>query len=435
MKFHWFNLMPWPELPDDFRDTHRSVWVDVDSRLYDPVRGHEVYNDYLDELEFAADLGFDGVGVNEHHQNAYGMMPSPQLMAATLARRTTSPAILLLGQSIAYYNPPTRVAEEMAMIDVISGGRLISGFPVGTSMDGNYAVGMNPATLRERYQEAHDLIIKAWTEPDLFAWNGKHHKLRYVNIWPRPIQKPRPPIWIPGGGSIETWDFCAENGYNYSYLSFSGYLRAQQLMEGFWRRMEETGQEFNPYQGAFAQQICVAENMEEAQRLYEPHVRYFFERCLHVFPGFADAPGYRTEATIRAGLLSQTDRNIGGGSAQALNMSWDELVERGFIVAGSPDDVAEQFRDLAEKLKVGHIVSLLHIGDMPMEKTLYNTEMFATRVIPQLRDIWSEYEDHWMPQPLPADDRATPRAVPGRTIAAGDYAQAPTEAATTAGDD
>jgi alkanesulfonate monooxygenase SsuD/methylene tetrahydromethanopterin reductase-like flavin-dependent oxidoreductase (luciferase family) len=92
-------------------------------------------------------------------------------------------------------------------------------------MDGNYAVGVNPATIRERYQEAHDLIKKAWAEPEVFAWNGKFHKLRYVNIWPRPIQYPSPPVWIPGGGSIETWDFCAENHYNYSYLSFSGYLR------------------------------------------------------------------------------------------------------------------------------------------------------------------------------------------------------------------
>ena len=63
MKFHWFNLMPWPYLPDDFREKHRSVWVDVDSRLYDPVKGHQVYNEYLDLLEFAADLGFDGIGV------------------------------------------------------------------------------------------------------------------------------------------------------------------------------------------------------------------------------------------------------------------------------------------------------------------------------------------------------------------------------------
>ena len=108
MKFHWFNLMPWPHLPDDFRETNRSVWVDVDSRLYDPVEGHRVYNEYLDQLEYAASLGFDGIGVNEHHQNAYGMMPSPQIMAASLARRTQDVTLLLLGQSIALYNPPGR---------------------------------------------------------------------------------------------------------------------------------------------------------------------------------------------------------------------------------------------------------------------------------------------------------------------------------------
>ena len=419
MKFHWFNLMPWPHLPEDFTEKNRSVWVDVDSRLYDPVEGHKVYNDYLDLLEFAGELGFDGLGVNEHHQNAYGMMPSPQLMAATLARRTKDVSILLLGQSIALYNPPTRVAEEMAMIDVISGGRLISGFPVGTSMDDNYAVGSNPAELRERYRENHDLVLRAWADPDIFAWNGKYNKLRYVNIWPRPIQNP-PPIWIPGGGSIETWDFCAEFDYNYSYLSFSGYLRGAQLMQGFWNRLEELGHEFNPYQGAFAQQVAVAETDEEAQRLYEPHVRYFFERCLHVYPGFADAPGYRTEPTIRAGLAAQ----VGGAQASsqiALSLSWQELIDQGFIVAGSPDSVTAQMEHLAETLKVGHIVLLQHFGDMPVDKTQYNTEMFAREVMPRLRPIWDEYEDRWSPNPLPSDKTVEPRTIrSAQPVAGGD---------------
>jgi len=136
---------------------------------------------------------------------------------------------------------------------------------VGTSMDTNYAFGSNPATIRERYQENHDLIIEAWTNPDVFAWNGKFNKLRYVNVWPRPIQKPHPPIWIPGGGSIETWDFCAEHDYNYSYLSFSGFKRGAQLMNGFHDRVEELGKEFNPYQAAFAQQIIVADSDAEAE--------------------------------------------------------------------------------------------------------------------------------------------------------------------------
>jgi alkanesulfonate monooxygenase SsuD/methylene tetrahydromethanopterin reductase-like flavin-dependent oxidoreductase (luciferase family) len=409
MKFHWFNLMPWPYLPDDFTEKHRSVWVDVDSRLFDPVKANRIYNEYLDLLELAEDVGYDGLGINEHHQNAYGLMPSPQLMAATLSRRTHRAAILLLGQSLALYNPPTRVAEEMAMIDCMSGGRLISGFPVGSSMDDNYACGVNPAILREQYLEAHDLVRRAWSDPDVFAWNGKHYKLRYVNLWPRPIQDP-PPIWIPGGGSVETWDFCAEHRYNYSYLSFQGYVRGAQLMDGFWQRMETLGQTFNPYQAAFAQQICVAETDAEAKRLYEPHARYFFSRCLHVHPGFADAPGYRTEATIRAGLISQM-----AGQSSALNqaaaLSWEEMIEKGFIVAGSPESVAEQVERLARTLRVGHLVCLLHFGDMPNELCQQSTRLFAEKVIPEVRGLWQEHEDHWYPQPMPATERAVPRPV------------------------
>ena len=409
MKFHWFNLMPWPYLPDDFTEKHRSVWVDVDSRLFDARKANRIYNDYLDLLELAEDVGYDGLGINEHHQNAYGLMPSPQLMAATLARRTHRAAILLLGQSLALYDPPTRVAEEMAMIDCISGGRLISGFPVGSSMDDNYACGVNPATLREQYHEAHDLIMRAWRDPDVFAWNGKHYKLRYVNLWPRPLQTP-PPIWIPGGGSLETWDFCAAHKYNYSYLSFSGYIRGAQLMEGFWQRMEELGSDFNPYQAAFAQQICVAETDAEAQRLYEKHARYFFSRCLHVYPGFADAPGYRTEPTLRAGLASQM-----AGQSSALNqaaaLSWREMIDKGYIVAGSPDSVAEQIEKVVDSLKIGHLVCLLHFGDMPNDLCRYSTEMFATKVIPQMRSKWKGHVDHWSPKPMPLEDRAEPRTV------------------------
>ena len=92
MRFIWFNLMPWPHLPEDFREKYRSVWVDIPSSLYDPVRGHEVYNDYLDQLEFAETVGFDGLGVNEHHANAYGLMPSPTLMAAAAAQQGRDPA-------------------------------------------------------------------------------------------------------------------------------------------------------------------------------------------------------------------------------------------------------------------------------------------------------------------------------------------------------
>ena len=144
MKFMWFHLMPYTELPDDFREKHPSVWVDIHSSLFDPQRAHHMYNDFMDELEYAAACGYDAICVNEHHSNGYGLMPSPNLIAASLSRRTTDTTICVMGNSLALYNPPTRVAEEFAMIDCISGGRLIAGFPVGTPMDDCFAYGQNP---------------------------------------------------------------------------------------------------------------------------------------------------------------------------------------------------------------------------------------------------------------------------------------------------
>ena len=119
-------------------------------------------------------------------------MPSPNIMAAALSRRTSDAALVVMGNSIALYNPPIRVAEEFAMLDVISGGRLVAGFPVGTSMDTNFAYGQTPVTLREKYHEAHDLIIRAWTDPEVFAFNGKYTQLRYVNTWPKPDPEAAP---------------------------------------------------------------------------------------------------------------------------------------------------------------------------------------------------------------------------------------------------
>jgi alkanesulfonate monooxygenase SsuD/methylene tetrahydromethanopterin reductase-like flavin-dependent oxidoreductase (luciferase family) len=389
VKFTWFNLMPWPYLPDDFRQKHRSVWVDIDSKLFDPEKSHALYNTYMDLLEYAGTLGFDGIGVNEHHQNAYGLMPSPNLIAASLARRTSDVALVVLGASIALYNPPLRVAEEFSMLDCISGGRLVAGFPVGTSMDTNYCYGQIPALTREKYREANELILRAWAEREPFAFNGRYTKLRHVNLWPRPIQQPRPPVHIPGGGSIETFDFCLDNTYSYSYLSFGGYVRGKQLMQGYWDRVAERDTpDTSPYRAGFAQTICVADTDEEAERLYSKHVSYFYNRCLHVFPGFADAPGYRTIKTIQKGVLSQYAPPRGGLFPE---LSWKEMVDGGYIIAGSPETVRQRMEDMIKGLRVGNVFCLMHIGDMPKEKSMHSTRLFAEKVMPKLRGIFPEY--------------------------------------------
>ncbi len=412
MKFTWFNLMPWPHLPADFRERHRSVWVDIPSRLYDPVKGHDVYHTYLDQLEYAEQLGFDGIGVNEHHANGYGLMPSPNLMAAALSRRTSRAALVVLGNSIALYNPPIRVAEEFAMLDVISGGRLVAGFPVGSSMDTNYCYGTIPAETRERYAEAHELIVRAWAEDEPFAWNGRYTKLRYANCWPKPIQKPHPPVFVPGGGSIETWDFCIDHDYSYSYLSFTGYLRGKQLLDGYWKRIAERGVDESPYRAGFAQIVCVAEDDAEAERLFAPHLLYFYNRCLHIYPGFADAPGYRTLKTLQAGALSQFTPQ----SQKAMNeLTWRDLVEGGFVIAGSPATVRERMVEMIRGLRVGNVFCLLHMGDMPDEVTRHSTRLFAERVMPHLRDVWSDWRNDGRFWITPLEQRREPAPIGGRS--------------------
>jgi len=406
LNFHWFHLMPYRYLPDDFPERYRSVWVDIPSDLYDPVKGHHLYNDYLDELEYADNAGFDGICVNEHHQNGYGLMPSPNLMAAALARRTQKSDLVVMGNSIALYNPPTRVAEEMAMLDVLSGGRLVSGFPLGTAMDANFGYGVPPATLRERYQEAHDLIIQAWTRPEPFTFNGKFTKLRYVNTWPRPLQKPHPPIWVPGSGSIETWEYVAELGYVYLYLSFFGYKRGKEVMDGFWEFVDKQGGDTNPYRAGFLQLVGVSETDAQAEEDYAEHALYFYNTCLHVYPGFADPPGYRSMRTLKAvgpGALGGANRPFG-------KLTWKDLVDRGYVIVGSPASVREQLREVIKGLHIGQLLLLLHFGSMPHDLTIKNTDLFAREVMPHLRDLWPEFQDHWSPSPLPEGERAQTQA-------------------------
>ena len=354
MKLLWFHLMPYTELPDDFRQKHPSVWVDIHSSLFDPKRAHLMYNDFMDEMEFAADCGFDAVCCNEHHSNGYGLMPSPNLIASAISRRTRDTAICVMGNSLALYNPPTRVAEEFAMIDCISGGRLIAGFPVGTPMDTCYCYGQNPSLLRERYLEAHDLVMKAWQEQDTFAFNGRFNQQRYVNIWPRPVQRPHPPVWIPGGGSIETWQWCAKMDYVYAYLSYFGYKDGRATMDGFWAEMSRLGKDRNPYRAGFLQFVGVAETREKAMELYREPAEYFYGRCLYTDPRWATPPGYVTEGTMRAGMQSQVGRAASLAAREQARSAthMEDIVERGYVIVGSPDEVVEQLdrgRDIAER--------------------------------------------------------------------------------------
>jgi alkanesulfonate monooxygenase SsuD/methylene tetrahydromethanopterin reductase-like flavin-dependent oxidoreductase (luciferase family) len=397
VKMMWFHLMPYPGFPPDFNRRHRSVWVDIDPALFDTEVLAGAYREYIDQLVYADECGFDGICVNEHHNNGYGLMPSPNLIAAILASRTSDAAITVLGNSVALYNPPIRVAEEFAMVDLISGGRLIAGFPVGTSMDTAYSYSVNPSELRPKYYEGVELIMKAWQATEPFAFNGRFNQLRYVNPVPRPWQKPHPPVWIPGGGSVETWDFCAANDYVYGALTYYGYKMVRETVAGYWRRVEAHGKDDNPHRLAVTQFVGVADTDAEALQLYREPAEYFFNRSLHVYPGFTDPPGYVTEASVRARYKSQV-RQVARAKQAKHDLTFEEMVDNGYVVLGSPDTVREKLEEAARDLRIGHLCAMLQFGNMSDELTRHNTRLFADKVAPGLRTVFAEYPDPWWPE-------------------------------------
>src|SRR4051794_18201577 len=200
VQISFFHLMPYAEVEAVDR------WP-VPHKLFDPVVGQRLYNQYLDQMALADELGFHWVGCNEHHSTPYGLMSNPNLIGGALTQRTSQARLAMLGNLIPLLNP-LRVAEEYAMLDVMSGGRLIAGFIRGVPNE-YVAYSGNPDESWERFAEAYDLIIRAWTEPEPFGWEGKYFQYRAVSVWPRPLQQPHPPVLI-SGGSRESAVFAAE---------------------------------------------------------------------------------------------------------------------------------------------------------------------------------------------------------------------------------
>lgn len=399
MKFHWFAEVTYPELPLQPSPGYSS-WVTPDWRIVDPVKVGEMYRMFIRLMQQADRDGFDGLAVNEHHQTPFAMTPSPNLLAASLASSTQDAAILIIGDSLALYNPPQRVAEEMAYLDCVSGGRVIAGFVFGTPMDSVFAYGNPPVELRDRFHEARKLILRAWETDEPFAFNGKYTQLRYVNVWPKPIQK-RPPIWVPGSGSVETWDLVIEEDYCYGHLSFSGLYSAKPMVDAYWEYVAQKGGNTNPHRMAFTQLICCANTDAEAEAKYYEAVKYFYQSNM-LDPGFAAPPGYTTvksqqamAAHVRASpLLKPEDRM----RASRGEMSFWEYDEKGYIIAGTPQRVAQRVRALATDLRIGQLIACLHMGNLPEEVAAMNTHLVGTRVIPQLRDLWADEPDHWTPE-------------------------------------
>jgi len=399
VKFHWFAQYYYTDLPKSYSKNVRSAWVTAPRSVADPTRIGADYHMYLRLMQEADRMGWDSLLVNEHHQTAVAMTPSPNLIAAALACTTETAAIAICGNSLALYNPPVRVAEEIAMLDCLSGGRVIAGLVLGTPMDSAFSYGIPPIELRERFEEARQLIVRAWTADEPFSFNGVYNKLRYVNSWPRPMQD-NIPIWVPGSGSVETWDLVNKYDYCYGYLSFRGKESALPIVRGFWDQTKSQGATMNPNRMAFTQVICCSDSEEAAEREYAEAVQYFY-RNNPTPPEFGAPPGYMTQDSLRNSLTRETlspeqrDQRLRASTGELSFWEYDEL---GYIIAGTPETVERRVRELAEQLRVGQLITCMHMGNLSEEAAMKNIHLFGNQVIPKLRDIWADEEDRWTPR-------------------------------------
>jgi alkanesulfonate monooxygenase SsuD/methylene tetrahydromethanopterin reductase-like flavin-dependent oxidoreductase (luciferase family) len=282
----------------------------------------------------------------------------------------------VIGNALPLYDPPTRVAEEMAILDVLSGGRLIAGMVVGGGPE-YYSFSINPTEARSRFREALDLVIRAWTEDGPFEHHGEHFRLRYVNPWPKPIQKPHPPIWIPGIGSIETMELVAERRYAYMGIPYF-HISAFEKNFSMFRKVAEEQQGYTPEpeQTGWLTPIYVGETDAKAREEFEPHLWYFAKRLLQgiaiVPPGYTSARSFSNILKQRSSFLTEVT-------------DWDQVEEGAYAIVGSAETVRQKLAANIERLGVGNLLALLQLGSLPADLTRANMDRFAADVLPFLR--------------------------------------------------
>jgi alkanesulfonate monooxygenase SsuD/methylene tetrahydromethanopterin reductase-like flavin-dependent oxidoreductase (luciferase family) len=375
MKFFNFHLMPYGHADLQEIGRHGSAWVTYPNSHYDPEKGAELYDDYLDQMEFADQLGFDGVCLNEHHQTAYGLMPIPGVIAGALSRSVKRAKIAILGRALPLTNNPLNIAEEYAMLDNLTRGRLIAGFVRGIGAE-YHSSGVNPAFSQDRFAEAHELIIRAWTEPGPFAYAGKHYQFRYVNPWPRPYQSPHPPIWIPSQGSSSTIRWAARMRYTYCQ-TLSPIAAVARFFQLYRDEADKAGYEASADQLAWSNTIYVGETDKKALREAKPHlealVNYFLKMPTEMLlpPGYTDVASMKRVRSVKV-----------TGKTQSI----EELIASGVVIVGGPETVRQKLAEYQDLAGFNTSLTKTQFGTLPNEMARANMTAIAEEILPQFRD-------------------------------------------------
>ena len=375
---YWFSEQPYGHVTDDDLAGYESGRMHFPNTYFDPEKAHVLYNNYHDQYALADEVGFDGIMSNEHHSSYWCMKPSVNVDAAVIAKVTKRCKIAMLGNVIAL-NDPVKMAEEIAMLDCISGGRIISGFVRGTAVETLHA-GISPTENRDRFEEAHDLIVKCWTDPGPFRWEGRYFPTAWSTPGWCPSRSLIPEIWFPGTGSPESVIWAAKRMYPYMNLGSLLDL-TKQLKDIYFETAREEGYEPGPEHFGYLIRCLVADTDERAQEVG----RTFLWTETHRQRGpieFNDPPGYQSREALR---IKQSRPTIGTGTI-GRRMSYEELQDAHNIIVGSPETVIQKLRYIKQSLDPGYMLIYGNEGDMPHEDVMRSVELLGTKVIPALKE-------------------------------------------------
>ena len=375
-QYYYFSEQPYTAYDPAVQEEYPALRLTLPNSLFDPQVASDLYNRYHDEYQVADESGFDGIMINEHHTAPFCMQASITITGAVLAKITKNVKILMLGAPLPVVDNPLRLAEELAMIDCISRGRLISGVVRGGGVE-SLANNVNPAYNRERFEEAHDLIIAAWTRPGPFRWEGKHFEYRVVNPWVLPLQKPHPPIMVPGTASPETVIWAAQHRYPYVVLGSSLDQTQRAHRACIATPPPKCGYEMGPEHIGYLIRVFVADTEEKAQE--EGHNFFWQNGALNKQPReWMAPPGY---ASIDfAGI-----RRLRAVSKPFDSQAYQEAQDNYQVVLGTPDQVIEKLRYVRDTLGIGHMCLWAQDGYMSHEDTVRCIELFGKEVLPALR--------------------------------------------------
>jgi alkanesulfonate monooxygenase SsuD/methylene tetrahydromethanopterin reductase-like flavin-dependent oxidoreductase (luciferase family) len=386
MHLMYFTEQPMSAFPAQAGRDFGATALMFSNSHFDPVEGSRLYNEYLEQYILADELGVDGIMLNEHHNAPFCMQAKCNVFASILATATKQAKIVLLGNPLPLAENPVRLAEELAMIDMISKGRLVSGFVRGGGQE-QLAAGVNPAFNRERFEEAHDLIVKTWTTPGPFRWEGTHYQHRVVNPWAVPMQKPHPRIWIPGVISKETIVWAAQHGYPYIALN-TPVDRTRQIWQMYDTVAAEAGFTGGPDYHGLLKQIHVAETEEKAIENARQFMWMQGEFTGLAHPVWSTPAGYSSPENRRAFVEFATGRSKSPRYRPALEKQLDELM----IIAGTPSQVIAKLRMLLEETRPGILAFWGNDGTVSHADAKTCIRLLGQEVFPAVREMAKEFD-------------------------------------------